>query len=79
MKEAAGDIKEAADVLFELQIETFGSMDKTEKIDFLLEQMRLGLAVQDFIKTQIISRKINIKYLNEENAQVELYHDALLT
>ena len=32
MKEAEGKIKEAADILQELQVETYGSMDKREKV-----------------------------------------------
>jgi len=45
-------------------------MDKDEKTDFLLEQMRLGLLMKDFVQTQIISRKINTKYFHEENTHV---------
>eukprot|EP01084_Bolivina_argentea_P282845 484274_1 len=44
------DVSEACDILQELQIETFGSMRKKEKIDFLLEQFRLNLAKKDFIR-----------------------------
>ncbi|ORZ34384.1 hypothetical protein BCR44DRAFT_1436585 [Catenaria anguillulae PL171] len=44
IREADGDIPGAADILQELQVETFGSMEKREKTDFLLEQMRLCLA-----------------------------------
>ena len=38
-----------------LQVETFGSMEREEKVQFILEQMRLGLAKKDYIHTQIIS------------------------
>ena len=31
-----GKIGEAADILQEIQVETFGQMDKTEKTDFIL-------------------------------------------
>ncbi len=65
IKEASGDIHGACDVLQELQIETFGSMEKREKIEFLLEQMRLCLLKGDYTRTVIISRKINVKYLKE--------------
>ena len=44
------------------QVETFGSMEKEEKVRFILEQMRLGLARNDYIRTQIISKKISIKF-----------------
>ena len=35
---------EAANVLQELQVETYGSMDRREKVIFILEQMRLTLS-----------------------------------
>ena len=47
-------------------------MDRREKIEFLLEQMRLCLAKQDYIRTQIISKKINIKAFEDESAHVRL-------
>jgi len=73
IKEKEGKIAEAADILHELQIETFGSMDKREKVEFILEQMRLGMAKKDFDKTQIISRKISSKFLNlDENEDLKL-------
>ncbi|KAH3863587.1 26S proteasome non-ATPase regulatory subunit 12-like [Dreissena polymorpha] len=67
IREDAGKIAEAADILQELQVETFGSMEKKEKVEFILEQMRLCLAKKDFIRTQIISKKINTKYFEDAN------------
>ncbi len=43
----------------ELAVETYGSMERKEKVDFILEQMRLCLATQDYIRTQIISKKVD--------------------
>lgn len=57
----AGKVDDAAIVLQELQVETFGSMERREKVDFILEQMRLALRRRDFIRLQIISKKINPK------------------
>ncbi|XP_052764852.1 26S proteasome non-ATPase regulatory subunit 12-like [Mya arenaria] len=71
IREDAGKISEAADILQELQVETFGSMEKKEKVEFILEQMRLCLAKKDFIRTQIISKKINTKFF-EDAASTEL-------
>nr|KAG5713755.1 hypothetical protein BaRGS_024382 [Batillaria attramentaria] len=65
IKEDAGKITEAADILQELQVETFGSMEKTEKVDFILEQMRLCLAKKDYIRTQIISKKVSQKFFDD--------------
>merc|ERR1712136_17025 len=69
MKEAEGNITEAATVLQELQVETYGSMEKNEKVDFILEQMRLCLAKDDFIRAQIISKKISTRYFEEEGTE----------
>ncbi|KAJ1568022.1 26S proteasome non-ATPase regulatory subunit 12 [Cladochytrium tenue] len=66
IKEDEGKIVEAADILQELQVETYGSMDKREKTDFILEQMRLLLAKQDYSRAQIISRKISTKLFEDE-------------
>ena len=58
-----GDVAAACDILQELQIETFGSMRKKEKSDFLLEQFRLNLAKKDFIRAMIVRNKITRKVL----------------
>lgn len=69
MKEKEGNITEAATILQELQVETFGSMEKKEKVELILEQMRLCLARKDYIRTQIISKKINTKYFEEAGTE----------
>lgn len=53
-----------------VQVETYGSMEKKEKVEFILEQMRLCIAVKDYIRTQIISKKINTKFFQEEGTEV---------
>uniref|UniRef100_A0A7S2RMQ9 PCI domain-containing protein n=1 Tax=Mucochytrium quahogii TaxID=96639 RepID=A0A7S2RMQ9_9STRA len=67
--EAEGKISEAADVLQEEQVETYGAMNKQEKIDFLLEQIRLCLEKKDFIRAYIIAKKVNRKQLEEEELE----------
>lgn len=69
MKEEEGDIIEAANIIQELQVETYGSMEKREKVELILEQMRLCLAKKDYIKTQIISKKINTKFFEDADTQ----------
>ncbi|CAH2037607.1 unnamed protein product, partial [Iphiclides podalirius] len=69
IREQEGDVAEAAKIIQELQVETYGSMDKREKVELILEQMRLCLAIKDYIRTQIISKKINTKFFEEENTQ----------
>ncbi|KAH7427331.1 hypothetical protein KP509_10G039600 [Ceratopteris richardii] len=43
----------------EIAVETFGAMAKTEKIAFILEQVRLCLDCNDYMRAQILARKIN--------------------
>ena len=61
---------EAASVLQELQVETYGSMEKREKVEYILEQMRLCLAKRDFVRMQIISKKISVKFFEDNKEQV---------
>ena len=69
LQESDGNINEAADTLQELQVETFGSMERREKTDFILEQMRLNMARSDYVRTQIIANKISIKYFAKDEVQ----------
>ncbi|KAG5438885.1 hypothetical protein PCANB_002215 [Pneumocystis canis] len=69
IKEQQNNIQEAAELLCELKIETFGSVNKREKTDFILEQIRLCLAKSDYNLASIISNKISIKYFQEEGVE----------
>lgn len=51
-------------------------MEKKERVEFILEQMRLCLAVKDYIRTQIISKKINTKFFQEENTEVSNWRNS---
>lgn len=73
IKEAKGQIAEAADTLQAVQVETFGSMDNREKFDFILEQMRLCLAKGDYVRTELLSKKIVSKALNDKELQVNAH------
>ncbi|GAA5868102.1 hypothetical protein JCM8547_003345 [Rhodosporidiobolus lusitaniae] len=66
IKESQGDINAASDLLQELQVETFGSMERREKVDFILEQMRLLKAQEDWEKMAIVAKRINLKWLGEK-------------
>eukprot|EP00164_Ancoracysta_twista_P000435 GFYU01000586.1.p1 GENE.GFYU01000586.1~~GFYU01000586.1.p1 ORF type:complete len:465 (+),score=189.99 GFYU01000586.1:78-1472(+) len=66
MKEADGKVTEAAEILQDVAIETYGSMDKVEKAEYILEQMRLCLAKKDYIRVSIVSNKINRKFFKDE-------------
>jgi 26S proteasome regulatory subunit N5 len=58
-----GDKKAAADTLCELQVETFGSMERREKTEFILAQVALCIENDDWTQAGILSRKISTKYL----------------
>lgn len=64
-----GDIPGAADVLQEVHVETYGSLSKREKVEFILEQMRLTLAKKDYVRAAIVGNKINRKALAEEGME----------
>ncbi|KAG2533819.1 hypothetical protein PVAP13_9NG011300 [Panicum virgatum] len=66
IKEEQGKIDEAADLMQEVAVETFGSMAKTEKIAFILEQVRLCLDRQDYVRAQILSRKISTRVFDAD-------------
>ncbi|PSK34887.1 26S proteasome regulatory subunit rpn5 [Elsinoe australis] len=62
IKKAKGDIKAATETLCELQVETFGSMSRREKTEFILEQVSLCIENDDWTQAGILSRKISTRY-----------------
>lgn len=52
-----------------MHVETYGSLSKRDKVEFILEQMRLTLAKKDFIRATIVSGKVSRKQLKEENME----------
>lgn len=62
IKKSQGDVNAAADILCELQVETFGSMTRREKTEFILEQVALCIERGDWSQAAILSRKINKRY-----------------
>ncbi|ORY91686.1 hypothetical protein BCR35DRAFT_286656 [Leucosporidium creatinivorum] len=79
IKEAEGDVTQASDLLQDLQVETFGSMERREKVDFILEQMRLLKLLGDWDKLGIVAKRINIKWLAEkEHEDLKLRYYALM-
>jgi len=63
IKRQQGDLKAATDILCELQVETFGSMERREKTEFILAQVALCIENGDWTQASILSRKISTKYL----------------
>jgi 26S proteasome regulatory subunit N5 len=66
MKKEQGDLNAAADILCELQVETFGSMERREKTEFILEQVALCIEKGDWTQAGILSRKINTRYFTRK-------------
>jgi len=62
IKKEQGDINAATDILCELQVETFGSMSRREKTEFILEQVALCIQKGDWTQASILSRKISTRY-----------------
>uniref|UniRef100_A0A0M3I2X7 PCI domain-containing protein n=1 Tax=Ascaris lumbricoides TaxID=6252 RepID=A0A0M3I2X7_ASCLU len=69
--ESEGKLESATTMLLELQVETYGSMDLKEKVEFLLEQMRLCVARKDFIRESILSKKISIRFFEDKSDAVQ--------
>ena len=63
IKKEQGDLKAATDILCELQVETFGSMERREKTQFILAQVKLCIESGDWTQAGSLSRKISTKYL----------------
>lgn len=79
IKESAHDITAASDLLQELQVETFGSMDRREKVDFILEQMRFLRLQNDWEKLAIVAKRINLNWLaDKDNEDLKLRYYALM-
>lgn len=80
IKEKEGNLEEASKIMQDTQVETLGSMDKKEKTGLILEQIRYCLAVKDYIRAQIISKKISKKFFDsgEDVQQLKLKYYQLM-
>ena len=80
IREARGDASGAADVLQEVHVETYGSLSKREKVEFILEQMRLTLLKRDYVRAHIVSNKVKRAVLDEGGmAELKVKFYGLLT
>ncbi|CAG7564939.1 unnamed protein product [Fusarium equiseti] len=66
IKKKQGDLKSATEILCELQVETFGSMDRREKTEFILAQVELCIESEDWTQAAILGRKISTRYLSRK-------------
>lgn len=69
LEEKDGKLNEAGDILQEVQVETIGAMEVREKADFLLDQLRLCLAKKDFIRSELVAKKIAPKTMDAPDLQ----------
>ena len=72
IKKRQGDIKGAAEIICELQVETFGSMERREKTEFILEQVSLCMHNGDWSQATVLSRKISPKYFASKGSMTKL-------
>jgi 26S proteasome regulatory subunit N5 len=63
--EAKGNLTEARGIMIDTVVETLGGMDKREKTDYILEQVRLCLDTEDYVRAQIMAKKINTKVFKD--------------
>ncbi|MCO5589962.1 hypothetical protein L7F22_043931 [Adiantum nelumboides] len=80
MLERDGKTTEAAEKLGDLAVETFGSMDRREKHEIILEQMRLYKAAGDWARMGIVGKKINTKFFAKgKHADLKLrFYDLMI-
>jgi 26S proteasome regulatory subunit N5 len=74
--EDQSNIPLACDTIQDVHVETYGSLSKQEKANYILEQIRLNLLKKDMIRTAIHSRKMNLKTIEEdgfEEIKVKFY------
>jgi len=77
--EARGDIDAACEIIQDVHVETYGSLSKKEKAEYILEQMRITLVKKDYIRALIHSRKMNTKTLEEAGfADVKIKYYTML-
>lgn len=63
--EEQGDTAKACDIIQDVHVETYGTLTKAEKANYILEQIRLNLLRKDYIRAAIHSSKMNRKTLEE--------------
>ena len=64
--EEQGDLTGACAMIQDVHVETYGSLSKKEKAEYILQQIRLNLLKKDYVRALIQSRKMNRKLLDEE-------------
>ena len=65
-EDKTNNLEEAVKIMENVQVETYGSMSKEEKFEFILYQMKLNILLDDFTRLIIVARKINPTHLEEK-------------
>lgn len=79
--EADGDIAGSCEIIQDVHVETYGSLSKKEKAEYILQQVRLNLLRKDLVRALIHSRKMNKRTLEETDEgfdQVKIYFYRLM-
>lgn len=72
------DLDKLTKILCELQVETYGSMDLSEKIEFILNQIELCNKKGDYQFAKILSRKILVKSLDKFDELKYKYYQLMI-
>ncbi|KAH8739680.1 Rpn5 like 26S proteasomal regulatory subunit 12 [Cryptosporidium ryanae] len=78
IKQEQNELKEASLLLEDISVETIGNMELVEKIQYVLEQMRLSLLCSDFVRLQIFAKKINPKIIEKFVDLKVIYYQYLI-
>lgn len=57
--EGNGEIEKACETIQDVHVETYGSIPREEKAEYILHQTRLNLLNKDYVRALIQSRKMN--------------------
>lgn len=71
IKENEGDTSGASDTLKAINVESYGSLSKREKTNFLLEHLRLTIDNSDYVQTAIVSSKIAYNTISKVGMEEE--------
>jgi 26S proteasome regulatory subunit N5 len=65
IRESDRDVEGAVTLMEKLQLDCYGSMEKEEKVEFIIAQMRLLIQTTQLSKAQIISKRINPTFFKD--------------
>ncbi|KAF7684372.1 26S proteasome non-ATPase regulatory subunit 12 [Astathelohania contejeani] len=71
--ERIGDDNKALRVVFDVPVETFTSISEKHIVEFQLEQLRLAIKVEEWIKGDIIGKRIRRRYFKENDDKENEY------